>query len=138
MSGPAPGTGRTLPQPRHRKSFPLYVVAGIVATASHYLVTVGLVELLAVRALVATSVGFACGAVVKYFLNYFLAFESEERHSVAVPRFAAMLGMLFLCNAAIFWLLNDPAGLHYMVAQVITTVLLVPLGYVINRLWVFR
>ena len=49
-----------------------------------------------------------------------------------------MLTSLFAANAAIFWALHDQSGLHYMVAQVLTTGLLIPVGYVINRLWVFR
>ena len=29
-------------------------------------------------------------------------------------------------------------GLHYLVAQALTTILLIPPGYVIHRRWVFR
>jgi putative flippase GtrA len=71
-------------------------------------------------------------------MNYFLAFASEEPHLQAIPRFAVMLLTLFAANGAIFWALHDQYKLHYMVAQVLTTGLLVPVGYVINRWWVFR
>ena len=49
-----------------------------------------------------------------------------------------MLLALFAANAALFWALHDHYALHYLLAQVLTTGLLVPLGYVINRYWVFR
>jgi putative flippase GtrA len=78
------------------------------------------------------------GAITKYVMNYFLAFRSEEPRGKAIPRFAVMLLTLFAANAAIFWALHDQAKLHYVVAQVITTCFLVPVGYVINRYWVFR
>jgi putative flippase GtrA len=49
-----------------------------------------------------------------------------------------MLAILFALNTAIFALLNQLAGLHYVVAQVATTILLIAPGYVLSRLWVFR
>lgn len=125
-------------RPGHRRSFFLYVVSGVASVATHYAFTIAAVELVAWRPLFATSVGFLVGAVTKYLLNYFLAFESEEPHAAAIPRFAVMILSLFAANAAIFWLLHDEGGLHYMLAQVITTSILVPVGYLANRVWVFR
>ena len=125
-------------RPGHRRSFTLYVVSGLAAVATHYAFAVVAVEALGWRALVATSAGFLVGAVTKYFMNYFLAFASAAPHVQAIPRFAVMLATLFAANAAIFWALHDEYGLHYMLAQVLTTGLLIPVGYVVNRLWVFR
>lgn len=140
MTGSAPvdSPSARATRPGHKRSFLMYLVSGVASVATHYAFTVFAVEILGWRALVATSVGFVVGAVTKYFLNYFLAFRSEEPHLSAIPRFAVMLGGLFTANAAIFWALHEHAGLHYMLAQVLTTGLLVPVGYVINRIWVFR
>lgn len=140
MSGraPDPESGRGLRRPHHRRSFPIYVGSGLVATAFHYGLTIGAVEGLGVRPLAASSAGFCLGAMVKYAFNYHLAFESEEQHVDAVPRFALMLALLFAGNALLFWTLHDQGGLNYIVAQVLTTGALVPLGYAINRIWVFR
>ena len=116
----------------------MYVVSGFASVATHYAFAIFAVEVLGWRALLATSAGFMAGAITKYLMNYFLAFASEAPHRHAVPRFAVMLASLFCANAAIFWALHDQGGLHYMAAQVITTGLLIPVGYVVNRLWVFR
>lgn len=124
--------------PPHRRSLPVYVGAGGIATASHYAFTVAAVEMAGLAPLAASSAGFAVGATVKYLLNYFVAFRSDERHAVALPRFAAMLGVLFVLNAAFFAALHQGAGLHYLVAQVLTTGLLIPPGYLMSRRWVFR
>ena len=124
--------------PRHRYSIPAYIGAGGIATGSHYVTTVLLVELLAMRPVIASALGFGVGALVKYCLNYFVAFRSDERHSVAVPRFVVMLALMLGLNTLVFALLNEGAGLHYMVAQVATTILLIPPGYLMSRLWVFR
>lgn len=125
-------------RPGHRRSFVLYVVSGVASVATHYTFTIAAVELLGWRALFATSAGFIVGAVTKYFMNYFLAFQSEEPHTAAIPRFAVMLLSLFAANGALFLALHEHLGMHYMVAQVLTTGILVPVGYVVNRAWVFR
>jgi putative flippase GtrA len=126
------------PMPGHHYSVPMYIGAGGIATASHYAVTIAAVELLGAPPLAASAGGFAVGAAVKYFLNYFVAFRSGERHGVALPRFALTLAALFALNAGIFTLFQQVVGLHYMVAQVLTTILLIPPGYLLSRLWVFR
>lgn len=124
--------------PRHRYSIPMYLGAGGIATASHYVTTIALVELAGVAPLAASATGFAVGAGVKYWLNYFVAFRSAERHSAAVPRFAVTLVAMFALNAAFFTLFHQWLGLHYMFAQVLTTGMLIPPGYLMSRLWVFR
>ena len=124
--------------PRHRYSIPMYLGAGGIATASHYATTLALVELVHVEPLTGSAGGFAVGAAVKYWLNYFVAFRSVEPHSAAMPRFAGMLVVLFILNAAFFVFFNESLGLHYTIAQVLTTGALIPPGYLLSRLWVFR
>jgi len=122
----------------HRRSVPLYIGAGGVSTASHYAVTIAGVEIVHVEPLVASIAGFAVGASVKYWLNYSVAFRSNARHTLAVGRYAVTLALMMGANAAIFAALQGGLGLHYLVAQVLTTILLIPPGYVIHRHWVFR
>ena len=131
-------SARDIGMPRHRDSIPMYVGAGGIATGCHYVTTIALVELAGVRPVIASAAGFAVGALVKYCLNYFVAFRSDERHAVAVPRFVLMLAILLGLNTLTFALLQEGLGLHYMVAQVLTTALLIPPGYLLSRLWVFR
>ena len=120
-----------------RHSLPLYIGAGGVATLSHYAVTVFAVEVASVRPVVASALGFAVGAVVKYWLNYRVAFRSDARHLAAVPRYVVALVALLVLNSAIFALLNEGLGLYYLVAQVVTTIALIAPGYWIHRAWVF-
>jgi len=124
--------------PRHRRSLPMYVGAGGVATASHYVVTIAAVEAFGVAPIAASAAGFATGAAVKYWLNYKLAFQSRARHSHAMLRFAIALALMMAANTAIFAVLQRGLGLHYILAQAITTILLIPPGYVLHRQWVFR
>src|SRR5258706_14790817 len=88
--------------PGHRYSIPMYLGAGGISTAGHYATTVAAVEIFGVAPVAASAAGFAVGATLKYFLNYFVTFRSDERHSIALPRFAVMLGILFVLNVLVF------------------------------------
>jgi putative flippase GtrA len=122
---------------RHARSFPVYVGSGGVATASHYAFTVVAVELLSVAPVVATSLGFIVGAIVKYWLNYTVAFRSRAGHVGAIVRFAIFVAGLLALNTVVFELLHGVLGLHYLLAQAASTLALIPPGYLINRHWVF-
>src|SRR3954464_2869023 len=122
----------------HRRSVPLYIGAGGIATASHYAVTVTAVEVFHTLPVVASAVGFAVGATVKYWLNYSVAFRSRTLHRVAAGRYLVALALLMAANAALFAALQSGLGIHYLVAQVLTTILLIPPGYALHRGWVFR
>ena len=121
----------------HRRSIPIYVGAGGIATASHYAFTIAAVELLGMQPLWATSLGYAIGAIVKYCLNYTAAFRSTVPHRHAVVRYLLAQVVLLALNSAFFELLMR-AGLHYIAAQALTTILIIPPGYVMHRAWVFR
>jgi putative flippase GtrA len=122
----------------HRRALPLYIGAGGIATASHYATAIVAVEWLRLPPLAATTAGFCIGAAVKYWLNYTAAFRSRAPHREATARFGIALVLFLALNAALFWLLQSRLGLHYLLAQVITTAALIPPGYVLHRQWVFR
>ena len=124
--------------PRHRRSLPMYVGAGGIATASHYATVIAGVEGLHLEPVVATTIGFCVGAVVKYWLNYTAAFASRAPHGRALARFVVALFAFLLLNTALFWVLQEKLGVYYLLAQAITTVALIPPGYLLHRAWVFR
>jgi putative flippase GtrA len=124
--------------PRHRRALPVYIGAGGAATAAHYVVTIFAVEVLSMAPVAASALGFAVGATLKYWLNYSVAFRSSARHTHAVARYVVMLAIFIALNTAIFWALQRGLGLHYLVAQVLTTILLIAPGYLVSRRWVFR
>jgi putative flippase GtrA len=125
-------------QVRHRRSLPAYVGAGGIATASHYAVTIIAVEFLSVLPIPASAIGFTIGAAIKYWLNYSVAFRSRARHRQAMIRYLLALGVMLALNTLLFSLLESGLGLHYVLAQACTTILLIPPGYVLHREWVFR
>jgi putative flippase GtrA len=53
-------------------------------------------------------------------------------------RFAVALAAMMAMNTLLFGALQGGLKLHYLLAQAITTILLIPPGYLIHRHWVFR
>lgn len=123
--------------PSHAYSVPAYIGAGGIATGAHYATTIAAVELGHAWPVAASAGGFLVGAVVKYLLNYTVAFRSRHAHAETGVRFVLVLAALLAANAAIFWLLNARLGMNYMVSQVLTTGALIAPGYFANRRWVF-
>jgi putative flippase GtrA len=120
------------------RRFLLYVVAGVAATATHYAVMIALVQWAKWPEVIATCVGFAAGACVKYPLNYWGVFASRQRHSVAMTRFVLALAVSFVLNAALFAILLRALDVHYMVSQVLTTGVVLFVNYLLARYWIFH
>ena len=123
---------------RHRRSLPVYVGSGGIATASHYAVMIVAAELLSVPPIPASAIGFTAGAAIKYWLNYSVAFRSRARHHHAMARYVLALAAMLGLNTLLFGLFERGLGVQYLLAQAITTILLVPPGYLLYREWVFR
>ena len=116
--------------------FARHVVTGVLAVLVHY----GLM-LLALRAdaapLVATSIGFIGGAIVRFLTAYFHVFAPSESVRFALPRFLLALAAQWALNVILLGGLMQ-MGLSVWVAQIATTILLTFVNYLVYRLWVFR
>lgn len=120
------------------REFILFSTVGGIATGAHMLCLVGLVELLAVPALAASCAGALVGALISYWLNYHITFRSTAAHRVALPRFLFIAVVAFVANGTLMAGLLRFGGLHYLVAQVITTAAVLALTFSAGRLWAFR
>lgn len=113
-----------------------YAGLGAVGTAGHYLTLVLLAEWSGFDLILATTLGFAVGAVINYLLNYHLLFRSRRRHVVALPRFLLIAALGALINAVVFAAMLA-TGVHYLLAQVIATGAVVIVTFLANRRWTF-
>ena len=80
----------------------------------------------------------AVGALVNYFLNYYFTFQSNRRHAEAFVQFYVVAGVGFLFNALFMWLLADVLGIYYLLAQLVTTGIVLLWNFWLNRTWTFR
>jgi putative flippase GtrA len=118
------------------KRFVLHVVTGFAAVAVHYAVMWGLLRF-GSEALVASSVGFAFGALTRFFTAYYNVFEPTQKVRTTIPKFVLALAVQGVLNSAFLTGFME-IGIPLWYAQVATTVLMTFLNYIVYRLWVFK
>ena len=59
------------------------------------------------------------------------------RHSVGLPRFLLVAAVGFVLNAALMAWMTASLGIHYLVAQVLATLLVLLWNFAANRHWTF-
>ena len=117
--------------------FVRYAGAGIIGTAAHYVVLVALVQGMHSGVVAASTAGAIVGAGVNYALNHRFTFASSESHRRALPRFAAVVAAGIVLNALVLAMMLALVGPHYLVAQVVATLVVLVAGYLANRAWTF-
>jgi putative flippase GtrA len=115
----------------------MFAGVGAIGTAGHYLVLVLLVELFAVDPVLATTVAFLVGAIINYILNYKYTFSSDKPHLQAMSKFfsIAFVGMLF--NGLVMDYGARQLGLHYLLTQILATLLVLQWNFFANKFWTF-
>jgi putative flippase GtrA len=113
-----------------------FASVGAIATATQYAILYALVSGAAWDPAHASMLGAAIGALVNYWLNYTFSFRSERRHRESFPLFVLMAGCGTVLNGLIVKGLTL-AGLHYMLAQVIATIVVLGFNFIVSRKWIF-
>jgi putative flippase GtrA len=110
---------------------------GVVAAVVHYGLLIGLFELAGVAAVPATLVGYVGGGIVSYVLNRRHTYASARPHAEAGWRFAAVAGVGFGLTWLCMALLHGRLGLHYLLAQALTTAAVMAWSFLAHKLWTF-
>lgn len=120
------------------KQFVKFLGVGSVSAIGHYGLLIGLVSGFGFDPVLSSAAGAFVGALINYALNYRFTFKSSQQHSETVSRFAliALLGLGL--NTFLMWLGVDVLALHYLLAQILTTMLVIIWSFAGNRLWTFR
>jgi putative flippase GtrA len=112
-------------------------MAGGAGTAVHYLVLIALVSLAGAPPGRAAFLGAAFGACVIYLLNRRYTFASSRSHVQALPRFALMAITGAVLNGVLVGLLSS-AGMHFLLAQLLATGLILVINFIVSKCWIFR
>jgi putative flippase GtrA len=115
-----------------------FMGVGVFAAIVHYGLLIGLVELGRWSAVPATLVGYVGGGIVSYGLNRRHTYRSDRPHEEAGWRFAVVAGVGFGLTWLSMALLHDRLGLQYMLAQIITTLIVMAWSFVAHKYWSFR
>jgi len=118
------------------KRFLQYAAVGAVATAAHYAILVGLVEAHLLAPERAAALGAWVGAQVAFAGNAAFTFRGHGATLAAWLRFqvTAVFGALL---SFVLVALGVRLGAHYVLAQVVATLVNLVVTYEINRRWSF-
>jgi putative flippase GtrA len=111
---------------------------GVLSAIGHYGLLITLVQVFLIAPVPASAAGSLLGAVINYSLNYRYTFRSTARHSIAISRFSVIALTGLILNSGLMWIGVELLGIHYLVAQVITTALILIWSYCGNRYWTFH
>lgn len=120
------------------RQFSSFVAVGFIATAVHYTVLIGLVELAGISAVAAALTGFVAGGAVSYILSRRHVFHSNQRHEAAASRFALVAVVGFGLTYVFMSLFVRGAGIPYLLAQIVTTGIVMLWSFAAHRMWTFR
>ncbi|MEP7312147.1 MAG: GtrA family protein [Pseudomonadota bacterium] len=134
---PLPNAGGPGKGVRRWQQFLRFLVVGAIATTVQYCVLIAGVELLGWQPVWASGLGFALGAVVNYVLNRNFTFQSNAAHGRAVLRFAVVALTGLGWNSILMHVLNERLGYPYLLAQVLTTGMVLVWNFCGNALWSF-
>jgi len=120
----------------HARRLSLHIATGALSVVVHYGV-MAIVIKLTDQPVLASGVGFAGGALTRFFTAYYGVFAPAGTVRDTIPKFCVALGVqaalnLFLLSSFI------AAGMNTWWSQVTTTGLLTLLNYAVYRAWVFR
>lgn len=94
-----------------------------------------LVELVHLPVLIATAIAFLISVAVNYVLCVKWVFTGAKNGGAGVKAtFLLTSGMGFVLNEVLMWLLNIVLGVHYMIAKVISTLLVMIWNYFTKRM----
>ncbi len=117
--------------------FLVFALVGAVGTLAHYAVLLTLVECFRQPAVMATACGALVGALLNFVLNHRLTFASQEKYRRTILRFMLIAALSLVLNALLLQLLLHWTGWDYRIAQLIVTLLVLVMNYVLSALWAF-
>lgn len=119
------------------RQFIRFAGVGGIATILMYLLLIVLVEWLAVAPVPASVLAYILSAIFNYIANYRFTFDSTVPHQKALPRFMLIATAGLALNTLIMFLLTDILPVHYLLAQVVATGVVLIWNFVANRRWTY-
>lgn len=119
------------------RQFISFASAGAVGTAAHYSILLALVMAWKADAVMASALGFLAGLLVNYLLSHYWVFRSRKRHAETVFKYLAIAGVGLVLNTGLMHLAINEAGIHYLLAQIFATAVVLIWNFSGNRFWTF-
>lgn len=124
--------------PKTLKQFLFFTAIGGIGTGGHYLTLITLVEGGMLTAVPASVAGFVVGAIINYILNYRFTFNSNKSHKEAMSKFFIVAIVGAIINTLLMHVGVNIIQLHYLLAQITATAIVLMWNFIINKVWTFQ
>ena len=114
-----------------------FLLVGCIATVIQYAILICVTRACAAPPVLASAIGFVVSAIANYMGNYYYTFGSNERHELAVAKFAILAALGLALNSVLMHFLVA-AGLYYLLAQLVTTIVVLAWNFTGHSLWTYR
>jgi putative flippase GtrA len=118
-------------------SFFTFLIVGILATATQWVILIVLHDGFDVGPALSSGIGYVLSGVLNYILNYRFSFRSQSSHKEAVWKFAIVTGLGLCINTVIMNSVTGQVGQGYILAQIAATACVLVWNFVGHRLWTF-
>lgn len=114
-----------------------YGVVGCVSILIYYLCVFVLVELLGKNPLVGTAISFVIMSYFSFLLNRKFTFGSDFSYNKLL-RFLAVSAIGFTLNFLIMYFVVNVLSLHYSIGEIVTTLVIPIINFILNNYWTFK
>jgi putative flippase GtrA len=117
--------------------FLTFAAMGLVGTAAHFGVLFAMVYL-GFDPVASSVAGSIAGMVVNFTLNHHVTFKGSADVMHSAPRYFIVSITVIVLNGVFMSVLVHGLGVHFVIAQVLTSGTLLVFGFACNALWSFR
>jgi len=112
-----------------------YCLAGASGVIIYYAALYGLTEYFGVWYVVSAVVGFILNTGLSFVLQKFWTFQNKTKHKVGyqLVQYIIMKTLFLVANTAFLYLMVEYLRLWYMAAQVMLTVALTVVGFIVSN-----
>ncbi|VAX32855.1 hypothetical protein MNBD_NITROSPIRAE01-1512 [hydrothermal vent metagenome] len=114
-----------------------YILSGGISTAFHWSI-MALLVIVGSTPVLATAIGAMMGAILNYFLQRKITFQSVVTHRFALPRYLSVCVLTWFMNLFFFVSLHRRLQFGSVEAQMLTTFLVAFMTYFLYKKKVFN
>ena len=116
-----------------------FAAAGGLGTSAHYGVLYYLFDKSAVCSVILASiVGFACGAMVNFHLSHFWVFRSGVAYLPALAKFLCLAALGLIVHTLCMGVMISQLNWYHWPSQILTTHFLLIANFLLSRFWIFK
>ena len=117
--------------------FARFVLIGTIGTVVHFAILIGGVRLAGAGAVLSSQLGAVAGALVNYILNRQFNYKTQAGHLATSSKFFLVVALGFALNGLCMGFFVNRWQWNYMLAQCVTTGLVLMWNFAANHYWTF-